>query len=350
MDVTSQVLAAQPSESSWLVAIAVLAGLIGLAILVILAQFFSLWLQAFMSNASVSLLDLIGMRLRKVDMRTIVISKIQMVKAGIHEITTNDLESHYLAGGRVPNVSRAIIAANRAAIDLDWKKACAIDLAGRDIIDAVNTSVYPKVIDCPSGDSGRSTIDAVAKDGIQLKAKGRVTVRTNIKQLIGGATEETIIARVGEGIVSAIGSAESHKAVLENPDRISKAVLAKGLDSGTAFEILSIDIADIDVGENIGAKLQADQAEADKRRFQAEAEKRRAMAIALAAENRAKVEENRALVVLAESEVPKAIADAFRKGNLGVMDFYRLKNLQADSGMRGSIGRPDSHGEQKPPT
>ncbi|MEK6797408.1 MAG: flotillin-like protein FloA [Planctomycetota bacterium] len=350
MDVTSQVLAAQPSESSWLVAIAVLAGLIGLAILVILAQFFSLWLQAFMSNASVSLLDLIGMRLRKVDMRTIVISKIQMVKAGIHEITTNDLESHYLAGGRVPNVSRAIIAANRAAIDLDWKKACAIDLAGRDIIDAVNTSVYPKVIDCPSGDSGRSTIDAVAKDGIQLKAKGRVTVRTNIKQLIGGATEETIIARVGEGIVSAIGSAESHKAVLENPDRISKAVLAKGLDSGTAFEILSIDIADIDVGENIGAKLQADQAEADKRRFQAEAEKRRAMAIALAAENRAKVEENRALVVLAESEVPKAIADAFRKGNLGVMDFYRLKNLQADTGMRESIGRPDSHGEQKPPT
>jgi uncharacterized protein YqfA (UPF0365 family) len=313
-------------------------------------QFFRLWLQAFMSNANVGMTDLIGMRLRKVDATTIVLAKIQLVKAGIHDITTNDLESHYLAGGRVPNVTRAMIAANRAVLDLDWKKACAIDLAGRDIIDAVRTSVDPKVIDVPGStarDTGKSTIDAVSKDGIQLKAKARVTVRTNIRQLIGGATEETVIARVGEGIVSAIGSADTHKQVLENPDRISKAVLGRGLDSGTAFEILSIDIADVDVGENIGAKLQADQAEADKRRFQAEAEKRRAMAIAQAAENRAKVEENRALVVLAEAEVPKAMAEAFRSGNLGIMDYYRMKNVQADTTMRESIGRGDGQPEQK---
>ena len=253
-----------------------------------------------------------------------------------------------LAGGRVYNVARAMIAANRALIELDWKKSCAIDLAGRDIVDAVATSVNPKVIDVPDAVAGaRSTIDAVAKDGIQLRAKARVTVRTNIKQLIGGATEETIVARVGQGIVSAIGSAETHKAVLENPDRISRNVLAGGLDSGTAFEILSIDIADVDVGENIGAKLQADQAEADKRRFQAEAEKRRAMAIALAAENKAAIEENRAKVVLAEAEVPKAMAEAFRSGHLGIMDYYRMKNIQADTGMRDSIGKGDGSTEQK---
>ncbi|MBI4716330.1 MAG: flotillin-like protein FloA [Planctomycetes bacterium] len=326
---------------------AVVVGLILLVALLIIAQFFRLWLQAFMSNADVSLAELIGMRLRKVDAGTIVHCKIQLVKAGLHDITTNDLESHYLAGGRVPNVARAMIAANRAVLDLDWKKACAIDLAGRDIIDAVQTSVNPKVIDVPNPNSGKQTIDAVAINGIQLKAKARVTVRTNIRQLIGGATEETIIARVGEGIVSAIGSAETHKNVLENPDRISKAVLAKGLDSGTAFEILSIDIADVDVGDNIGAKLQADQAEADKRRFQAEAEKRRAMAIALAAENRAKIEENRALVTLAEAEIPKAMADAFRHGNLGIMDYYRMRNVQADTSMRESIGRTDVPPEQK---
>jgi uncharacterized protein YqfA (UPF0365 family) len=300
-----------------------------------------------MSRANVRFWDLIGMRLRKVDSRAIVLARIQLVKSGIHEIVINDLESHYLAGGRVRNVVRAMIAANRAAIDLDWKKGCAIDLAGRDITDAINTSVNPKVIDCPSRESGKGTIDAVAKDGIQLKAKARVTVRTNIKQLIGGATEETIIARVGEAIVSAIGSAGSHKEVLENPDRITKAVLAKGLDSGTAFEILSIDIADVDVGQNIGAQLQADQAEADKRRFQAEAEKRRAMAIALAAENRAKIEENRAIVVLAEAEIPKAMADAFRAGNLGVMDYYRLRNIQADTSMRETIGKPDGQTDRK---
>jgi uncharacterized protein YqfA (UPF0365 family) len=331
----NQLLAANDGGLWWLW---IVLGVVLLVTLWIIAKFFSLWLQAFMSNASVGLFDLIGMRLRKVDANVVVIAKIQLVKAGIHDITTNDLESHYLAGGRIRNVSRAIIAANRAVIDLDWKKACAIDLAGRDIVDAVNTSVYPKVIDVPNPALGKPTIDAVAIDGIQLRAKARVTVRTNISQLIGGATEETVIARVGEGIVSAIGSAQTHKNVLENPDRISKAVLARGLDSGTAFEILSIDIADVDVGENIGAKLQADQAEADKRRFQAEAEKRRAMAIALAAENRAKIEENRALVTLAEAEVPKAMAEAFRQGNLGIMDYYRMRNIQADTTMRDAIG------------
>lgn len=293
-------------------------GLIGFAFFIVMAQFFRLWLQAYMSNAGIAFFDLIGMKLRKVDLNTIVRAKIQLVKAGIQDMTVGELESHYLAGGRVINVSRALIAASRAALAMDWKTACAIDLAGRDITDAINTSVNPKVIDVPDAERGRASIDAVAMDGIQVKARARVTVRTNLRQLIGGATEETIIARVGEGIVSAIGSSESYKAVLEMPDRISKAVLAKGLDSGTAFEILSIDIADLDVGENIGAKLQLDQAEADKRRFQAEAEKRRAMAIALASEHRASIEENRALVVLAEADVPKAMAQAFRSGYLGL--------------------------------
>jgi len=329
----------------WIV-IAVFA-LVGLVILAVVAQFFRIWLRAFMSNAGVSLFDLIGMKLRNVDPTTIVNAKIQLVKASLTDITTNDLESHYLAGGRVVNVARAMIAANRAQIDLDWKKACAIDLAGRDIIDAVNTSVNPKVIDCPNPSLGKSTIDAVAKDGIQLKAKARVTVRTNIAQLIGGATEETVVARVGEAIVSAIGSAGTHADVLENPDMITKAVSTKGLDAGTAFAILSIDIADVDVGNNIGAKLQADQAEADKRRFQAEAEKRRAMAIAAAAENRAKIEDNRALVVLAEAEVPKAIAESFRSGNLGIMDYYRMRNIEADTSMRDSIGKDGREDDKK---
>jgi uncharacterized protein YqfA (UPF0365 family) len=311
--------AQSPGWSGWWI-VAGIGGVIVLVILLVIAQFLRLWLQAYMSNAGVRMTDLIGMRLRKVEMTTVVFAKIQLVKSGIHDMTVNDLESHYLAGGRVGNVTRAMIAASRAVLALDWKKACAIDLAGRDITDAVNTSVNPKVIDVPDLGGGRSSIDAVAKDGIQLKAKARVTVRTNIQQLIGGATEQTIIARVGEGIVSAIGSSRTYKAVLENPNRISKAVLGKGLDSGTAYEILSIDIADLDVGKNIGAKLQVDQAEADMRRFQAEAEKRRAMAIAQAAENRAKVEENRAKVVLAEAEVPRAMAGAFRSGNLGMMD------------------------------
>ncbi|MHC5111615.1 MAG: flotillin-like protein FloA [Planctomycetota bacterium] len=298
--------------------------MIVLVILVVIAQFFRIWLLAYMSNAGVTMSDLIGMYLRKVEMTTVVFAKIQLVKSGIPTMTVNDLECHYLAGGRLDNVCRAMIAANRAVLGLDWKKACAIDLSGRNITDAINTSVYPKVIDVPDRDRKLSSIDAVSMDGIQIKVRARVTVRTSIKRLIGGATEQTIIARVGEGIVSAIGSSKTYKDVLENPHRISSAVLSKGLDSGTAYEILSIDIADLDVGENIGAKLQIDQAEADTRRFQAEAEKRRAMAIAQTAENRAKVENSRARVVLAEAEVPKAVAGAFRAGNLGRMEGWHV--------------------------
>jgi len=319
------------------------AKIIGVAVLVILTlavlvffllflKFFRLWLQAKLSKADVKFSELIGMWLRKVDTRTIVLSKITAIQAGL-TLTTRDLESHYLAGGRVPNVVGALIAANRANIDLTLKTATAIDLAGRDILDAVRTSVNPRVIDCPSPEKGKDTVDAVAQDGIQLKAKARVTVRANIERLIGGATQETIIARVGEGIVTTIGSAITYKSVLENPDEISKAVLAKGLDAGTAFEILSIDIADVDVGENVGAKLQAAQAEADMRRAKAEAEKRRAMAFA-------REQEMRALVVENESKVPLAMAEAFIKGNLGIMDYYRMKNISADTSMRDSIAKP----------
>jgi uncharacterized protein YqfA (UPF0365 family) len=320
---------------AWIVII-IVALLFGVVLLFVVGQFLNLYIQALLSNAHVNLIDLVGMRLRKVDIRTIVLSRIRAVKAGL-DITTTALEQHYLAGGRVPNVVSAIIAARAAKIDLHWDTARAIDLAGRNILDAVQTSVNPKVIDCPAQNGPRQTIDAVAQDGIQLRAKARVTVRTNIPRLVGGATEETIIARVGEGIVTTIGSAESHKAVLANPDNISKTVMAKGLDAGTAFEILSIDIADVDVGDNIGAKLQADQAEADKRRFQAEAEKRRAMAVAQEQEHKAEIQKNRALVTLAEAEVPKAMADAFRQGNMGIMDYYRMRNVQADTAMRSSI-------------
>jgi uncharacterized protein YqfA (UPF0365 family) len=260
-----------------------------------------------------------------------------LTKAGML-IDSDLLETHYLAGGDVLRVSKALVAANKAGIELSFAKAAAIDLAGRDVLDAVKTSVNPKVIDCPNPEKGRRTIDAVAKDGIQLKARTRVTVRANIERLVGGATEETIIARVGEGIVTTIGSAESYKDVLENPDQISKRVLEKGLDAGTAFEILSIDIADVDVGENVGAKLQADQAEADKRRFQAIAEQRRAAAKAREQEMLAEVVENRAKVVLAEREIPQAISQAFREGHLGIMDYYRMRNVQADTRMRDSIG------------
>ena len=316
----------------------VVAIVVVLAFILLAFRFIGLWVQAYTSNAEVSIFELIGMYFRKVDARVIVLSKIRAVKAGLG-LSTNDLETHYLAGGRVPNVITALIAADRARINLGYKTSCAIDLAGRDVLEAVHTSVNPKVIDCPDAARGKGSIDAVAKDGIQLKAKARVTVRTNIERLIGGATEETIIARVGEGIVTAIGSADNYKAVLENPDTISKRVLEKGLDAGTAFEILSIDIADVDVGENVGAKLQADQAEADKRRFQAEAEKRAALARAREAEMVALVQENRAKVVEAEAQVPQAMAEAFRKGNLGVMDYYRLKNVQADTMMRESIGK-----------
>lgn len=297
-----------------------------------------LYIQALASGANVELLQLIGMTFRRVNARTIVDSRIMAKKAGL-DYDTQQLEAHYLARGNVPNVIRALIAADKAKIKLSFDMACAIDLAGRDVLDAVRTSVNPKVIDCPDPTKGRHTIDAVAMDGIQLKAKARVTVRANLERLVGGATEETIIARVGEGIVTTIGSAETHKKVLENPDSISKRVLEKGLDSGTAFEILSIDIADIDVGENIGAKLQGAQAEADKRVAQAEAEKRRAMAVAREQEMTALVEENRAKVVLAEAEIPKAISQAFREGNLGIMDYYHLKNIQADTEMRTSISK-----------
>jgi len=320
------------------VGLAVLA-VVGLIFLLIIGQYLQLWLQAWLSGAPVSLIDLVMMRLRKVNSSVIVLNRISARKAGL-DISTQAMEAHFLAGGRVTNVVRAMIAAEKAGIDMAWDRAVAIDLAGRDIVDAVNTSVMPKVIDCPNfSTSGKQTIDAVAKDGIQLKAKARVTVRTNIARLVGGATEETIIARVGEGIISTIGSAEDHKSVLENPDRISKTVLAKGLDSGTAFEILSIDIADVDVGENIGAQLQAAQAEADTKRFQAQAEQRRAAAVAQEAEYHAEAQKNRALVILAEADIPRAMADAFRGGNLGVMDFYRMKNLNADTDMRSSIGK-----------
>ncbi len=315
--------------------------LFAFVVFIVLFNYFQLWFQAFLSSAKVRLVDIIAMRFRKVNPSVIVINKIRLVKAGITDIGTDDLENHFLAGGNVSNVVSAVIAASNAKIELPWNVGTAIDLAGRDILDAVNTSVNPKVIECPNPQLGRPTIDAVAKDGIQLKARARVTVRTNLSRLVGGATEETIVARVGEGIVSSIGSADSHAVVLENPDRISKAVMARGLDAGTAFEILSIDIADVDVGENIGAKLQADQAEADKRRFQAEAEQRRAMAVAQEQENKAEIQKNRALVVLAEAEVPKAMAEAFKSGNLGVMDYYKMRNIQADTTMRSSIAGED---------
>ena len=312
--------------------------LFGLIILVVISQYLQLWLQAFLSGARVSLLDLIMMRLRKVPPSAIVLNRIMAKKAGI-DVPTNMLEAHYMAGGRVDRVIRAMIASGKAKIDLGWDRATAIDLAGRDILEAVKTSVDPKVIDCPSQISGKLTVDAVAQDGIQLRCKARVTVRTNLARLVGGATEETIVARVGEGIIATIGASQSHKTVLEQPDRISKTVLAKGLDSGTAFEILSIDIAEIDVGANIGANLQTAQAEADSKRFQAEAEQRRALAVAQEAEHLAEAQKNRALVVLAEAEIPKAISEALRSGNLGVMDLYKMKNVQADTEMRSSIGK-----------
>ena len=315
----------------------VFVALIALGFLMLFFKFFGLWFRALLSGAHVGLGRLIGMWLRHVNPAVIVDSRIMLTKAGI-DVSSDLLETHFLARGDVIKVSRALVAANKANIPLPFQRAAAIDLAGRDVLDAVRTSVNPKVIDCPDSSKGKLTIDAVAKDGIQLQVKARVTVRANIERLVGGATEETIIARVGEGIVTTIGSSESYKKVMENPDTISRTVLDKGLDAGTAFEILSIDIADIDVGANVGAKLQADQAEADKRRFQAEAEKRRAAAQAQEQEMLALVQENRAKVVLAEAQIPLAIAEAFKNGHLGVMDYYRLKNIQADTDMRSSIG------------
>jgi len=310
--------------------------IIGIAVLVLLyfvSSAISLWIQALVSGARVGLTAIVFMRFRKVPPKMIVNGKIMAVKAGIN-ITTNDLESHFLAGGDVMRVIQALIAADKANIDLIFNRAAAIDLAGRNVLEAVQMSVNPKVIETP-------LVAAMAKDGIQLKALSRVTVRANIDRLVGGAGEETILARVGEGIVTTIGSADTHKLVLENPDMISKRVLEKGLDAGSAYEILSIDIADVDVGKNIGAELETDRAEADKKIAQAKAEERRAMAFAVEQEMKARVEEMRAKVVEAEAEVPLAMAEAFRKGNLGVMDYYKMKNIAADTQMRDKIGSPE---------
>lgn len=298
----------------------------------------NLWFTALLSGVHISLINLVLMRLRKVPPALVVNGMITSTKAGLN-ITSNEIETHYLAGGHVNNVIKALISADKANIPLDFKMATAIDLAGRDVSDAVQLSVNPRVIDTPP-------VAAVAQDGIQLIAKARVTVRANIRQLVGGAGEETILARVGEGIVTTIGSSVTHKQVLENPDRISKLVLEKGLDSGTAFEILSIDIADIDIGENIGAKLQTDQAEADLKVANARAEERRAMAVAQEQEMKAKAQEARAKVIEAEAEVPRAMAEAFKNGNLGIMDYYRMQNIQADTDMRESISKPKGDGKK----
>ena len=325
--------------------------LVAFIFLVVMFNFITIWLRARVANAPVGLFTMVAMRLRRVPVGMIVDNRITAVKAGI-DIPTDPLEAHYLAGGNVDQVILALIAADKAGIALDFNRACAIDLAtkgtGKTVLEAVRTSINPKVIDCPNAAMGRTTIDGVAKDGIGVKVKARVTVRSHLDRFVGGATEETIIARVGEGIVSAIGSADSYKDVMENPDRISKAVLSKGLDSNTAFEILSIDIADVDVGENIGAKLQTEQADADKRVAQANAEVRRAAAVAVEQEMRAKTQEMRAKVVEAESLVPQAMAEAFRSGNLGIMDYMRMKNIESDTQMRGAIaGNDPSRTENK---
>jgi uncharacterized protein YqfA (UPF0365 family) len=308
-------------------------GIVGLVVFLMLFRYVGLWFQAFVSGAPISLFNIVGMSLRKIPLRIMVSARITSYKAGLKSITVSDLETHYLAGGNVFNIVRAMIAADKANIPLTWRQATAIDLAGRDLLEAVKTSVNPKVIDCPEREHGEY-ITAVAKDGIQLKCRARVTVRTNILQLVGGATEETIIARVGEGIVSAIGEALTHADVLGSPQRISRLVLDRGLDAQTAFEILSIDIADISVGENIGAILRTDSAKADTKIAQAEAEKRRAMAVAMEGEMRVKLVE-------AEAQIPMAIAQAFRDGRLGVMDYYRLNNIQADTLMRKSLAKEE---------
>jgi len=315
-------------------------------IVILLVLYFvpvGMWIQGIVSLGigRIRIVDLIRMRLRKISPRLVTDGVINLHKAGLDAISTDMLETHFLAGGNVQNVVSALIASDKASIPLTFETATAIDLAGRDVNDAVKTSVYPKVIDCPS----QGKVSAVAKDGIQLMAKARVTVRTNIEQLVGGATDDTIIARVGEGIVSAIGSSSNYKIVLENPDAISKAVLAKGLDSGSAYSILSIDIADVDVGKNVGAQLDADQAEADKQVAQAKAESRRAMAVAAEQEMKAKVEEMKAKVVEAEAEVPKAMSQAFREGNMGIMDYYKMENIKSDTTMRDNISRDDSLSE-----
>jgi uncharacterized protein YqfA (UPF0365 family) len=320
-------------------------GIGGLVLLGIILSFFSVWLRAWLAGAYVGIITLVAMRLRQVPYGLVVDSRITAKKAGI-DISIDDIEAHFLAGGNVIPTIQALIAAQKAGINLNWNRACAIDLAtkgsGKSVVEAVRTSVDPKVIDCPNPEGGRLTIDGVAKDGIQVKVKARVTVRTNLDRFVGGAKEDTIIARVGEGIVSTIGSAESYKAVLESPDSISKVVLARGLDVGSAFEILSIDIADVDVGENVGAKLQEAQAEANKSIAQAQAEIRRAAAVAVEQEMKARVQEMQAKVVEAQAQVPLAMAEAFRSGRLGVMDYYKMENVQADSAMRQSIAGPEN--------
>jgi len=324
--------------------IAGIAGIIALVVFVLLFFYyvpFMLWITARVSGVKISLLQLFLMRIRRVPPGKVTNSMIEAHKAGLQEVTRNELEAHYLAGGNVERVVRALVSASKANIDLSFRIAAAIDLAGRDVFQAVQMSVIPKVIDTPA-------IAAVAKNGIQLLVRARITVRTNIKQLVGGAGEDTVIARVGEGIISSIGMAETHKEVLEFPDNISKIVLKKGLDAGTAYEILSIDIADIDIGKNIGAVLQMDQAEADKNIAQAKAEERRAMAVATEQEMKAKSQEMRAKVIQAEAEVPKAMAEAFRSGNLGIMDYYKMKNIEADTSMREAIAKPETGGEKKP--
>jgi uncharacterized protein YqfA (UPF0365 family) len=320
-------------------------GIAGLIVAGIFFSFFSVFLRAWLAGAYVGMINLVAMRLRQVPYGLVVDARIRAKKAGI-DVTIDEVEAQYLAGGNVIACVHALIAAQKAGILLDWKRSCAIDLAtkgsGKSVEEAVRTSVDPKVIDCPNPASGRTTIDGVAKDGIQVKVKARVTVRTHLDRFVGGAKEETIIARVGEGIVTTIGTSESYKHVLESPDSISKTVLARGLDVGSAFEILSIDIADVDVGENIGARLQVAQAEANKNMAQAQAEIRRAAAVALEQEMKARVQEMQAKVVEAEAQVPLAMAEAFRNGRLGVMDYYRMQNIQADTDMRTAIAQPES--------
>jgi uncharacterized protein YqfA (UPF0365 family) len=326
--------------------------LIFLVFLFICFNFLQLWIQAKLAGADIGFLDMIRMKLLKIDYVMMVRQNIALVKAGV-KVSTQEMEAHILSRGNVQKVVSAVIAAHKAGMDLPWRVAAAIDLAGRDVNDAVRVSVNPKVIDCPDPTKGRNTLDGVCRNGIQLRARARVTVRTKLDRLVGGATEETIVARVGEGIVKAIGSAEHHTDVLANPNMISQAVLNNALDAQTSFEIVSIDVAEIDVGANIGANLQADQAAADLRVAQANAEKRRALAVALEQEMLAKVQENRAQVVLSEAEVPRAIADAFRSGRLGVMDYYQLRNLQSDTQMRNAIaglGGNSERGEQRPST
>ncbi len=338
---------ADPSQY-WLLALGLVGLILFLFVMFICVNFIQLWIRAYLAGAKVGFIDMIRMKLQKLDYSTIVQQNISLVKAGL-KVTPQEMEAHVLARGRIEplvKVVRAVIAAHKAGMDLPWRVATAIDLAGRDVEEAVRCSVNPKVIDCPDPTKGRTTLDGVCQNGIQLRARARVTVRTKLERLIGGATEETIIARVGEGIVKAIGTAEHHTDVLKNPSMISRAVLDNALDAQTAFEIVSIDIAEIDVGDNIGAILQANQAKADLQVAQANAEKRRALAVATEQEMRARVEENRAQLVLAEAEIPRAIAQAFRDGRLGIMEYYQLRNLQSDTQMRNAIAGVSNGGER----